>query len=87
MAHQRFNRHEIYTNEMLDETMNLIRDVESFSKQTTGRYFGLSSLTNMLYGLFDGYLYEDLLPESKVTLSDELYVRINSLVEFIQKNS
>jgi len=44
-----FNRHEIYTKEMRDLNMELIRD------------HSLSEYTNELYGLFDGYLYNSLL--------------------------
>ena len=45
-----FDRHEIYTNEMLDLNMDLISVA---SLQT-------DKITNSLYGLFDGYLYNSL---------------------------
>ena len=44
-----FDRHEIYTEEMMDLNMELINDSS------------LSEYTNILYGLFDGYLYSRLL--------------------------
>jgi len=43
-----FDRHEIYTEEMMDLNMELINDSS------------LSEYTNILYGLFDGYLYPRL---------------------------
>ena len=43
-----FDRHEIYTEEMMDLNMELINDSS------------LSEYTNILYGLFDGYLYRRL---------------------------
>jgi len=45
----RFDRHEIYTEEMMDLNMELISDPL------------LKEYTNILYGLFDGYLYNRLL--------------------------
>tara|TARA_R110002074_G_scaffold401857_1_gene601906 strand:- start:644 stop:868 length:225 start_codon:yes stop_codon:yes gene_type:complete len=45
----RFDRHEIYTDEMMDLNMKLVRDRD------------LKEYTNILYGLFDGYLYPRLL--------------------------
>ena len=44
-----FDRHEIYTQEMMNLNMELINDGE------------LKEYTNILYGLFDGYLYNRLL--------------------------
>ena len=43
-----FDRHEIYTEEMMDLNMELINDSS------------LSEYTNILYGLFDRYLYPRL---------------------------
>ncbi len=45
-----FDRNEIYTNEMLDLNMDLI----CVSALQTDK------ITNSLYGLFDGYLYNSL---------------------------
>jgi len=44
----RFDRHEIYTDEMMDLNMELVGDRD------------LKEYTNILYGLFDGYLYPRL---------------------------
>ena len=45
-----FDRHEVYTKEMLDLNMDLI----SVAALQTDK------ITNSLYGLFDGYLYNSL---------------------------
>tara|TARA_B100000497_G_scaffold65911_1_gene74529 strand:- start:2480 stop:2692 length:213 start_codon:yes stop_codon:yes gene_type:complete len=43
------------------------------------------SLTNMAYGLFDGYLYEDLLPRAiKLGVSEEIVNKIKGLKKAIE---
>ena len=44
-----FDRHQIYTPEMLRENMDLISPTCNWS-----------SINNQIYGLFDGYLYPEL---------------------------
>ena len=46
--YSRFNRHEIFTSEDRSLVLDVISDVES------------GKLSNMLFGLFDGYLYDEL---------------------------
>jgi DNA-binding phage protein len=48
MSYIRFDRHANMSDEVRGEILDLISDVEGFD------------LTNMLYGLFDGYLYKEL---------------------------
>jgi DNA-binding phage protein len=48
MSYTRFDRHQHMSGEVRSEILNLISDVDGFD------------LTNMLYGLFDGYLYKEL---------------------------
>jgi DNA-binding phage protein len=48
MSYIRFDRHSNMSDEVRGEILDLISDVEGFD------------LTNMLYGLFDGYLYKEL---------------------------
>ena len=45
-----FDRHEIYTKEMMDLNMELISESRSNN----------DGFSNALYGLFDGYLYKRL---------------------------
>lgn len=49
MNYQRFDRHSAFTPEMMTLTRNAIANSNN------------NRLTNMLYGLYDGYLYNDLL--------------------------
>tara|TARA_R110000744_G_scaffold152556_1_gene266688 strand:+ start:350 stop:739 length:390 start_codon:yes stop_codon:yes gene_type:complete len=48
--HINFDRHEIYSTEMMNMNMDLIAE----SKRNN------NGLTNSLYGLFDGYLYNSI---------------------------
>jgi hypothetical protein len=42
-------------------------------------------LSNMLYGLYDGYLYDDLLSVAKRQLSNVEYARVKKVVSVIKK--
>ena len=73
MAHKLFDRHEYVTSEMMTMTMDVIKATED------------DSLTNMAYGLFDGYLYEDLLPRAiKLGVSKEIENKIRGLKKAIE---
>jgi hypothetical protein len=63
MAHYRFNRHQLFTQEDRTEVLDLIREVEDTAySNDSSRYEGVyGELTNMLFGLFDGYLYDNIL--------------------------
>lgn len=64
-----FDRHANMPSEMLDDILNLIRDIEYF--QATNKVDSYS-IINYLYGLFDGYLYKELPIEAKRLLSKGL---------------
>ena len=73
MNYKRFNRHDCFTSEMMTMTMDVIKATED------------DSLTNMAYGLFDGYLYEDLLPRAiKLGVSKEIENKIRGLKKAIE---
>ena len=73
MAYKLFDRHECFTSEMMTMTMDVIKAAED------------DSLTNMAYGLFDGYLYEDLLPRAiKLGVSKEIENKIRGLKKAIE---
>tara|TARA_B110000483_G_C18151725_1_gene525732 strand:+ start:765 stop:1022 length:258 start_codon:yes stop_codon:yes gene_type:complete len=73
MAYKLFDRHECFTSEMMTMTMDVIKATED------------DSLTNMAYGLFDGYLYEDLLPRAiKLGVSKEIENKIRGLKKAIE---
>jgi hypothetical protein len=57
MTYSRFNRHENMNSGTRSEIMKLIRMVSDIDSVDDGI---LERIQNMLYGLFDGYLYDDL---------------------------
>ena len=73
MNYKRINRHDCFTSEMRTMTMDVINATED------------DSLTNMSYGLFDGYLYDDLLPRAiKLGVSKEIENKIRGLKKAIE---
>ncbi len=73
MNYKRFNRHDCFTSEMMTMTMDVIKATED------------NSLKNMAYGLFDGYLYDNLLPKAiEVGVSKEIENKIKGLKKAIE---
>ena len=62
MNYLRFNRHEIFDAALMDRVANVLNAVEDHHIDTNQSLFG--SLSNMLFGLYDGYLYDDLQMEA-----------------------
>ena len=75
MSFIRFDRHANMSVETLREIGNIINEV--FVDCTF-------NLTNMLYGLYDGYLYDDLLIEARKELDNSLYNRVQNVVSVIK---
>ena len=77
MADYRFNRQELFTREDMRELMDIISDVEMLD----GNHF---TLTNQLYGMFDGVVYDDILHNANVNMVPiALIRRINVLIRKI----
>jgi len=85
MNYKKFNRHQIFPSEMMTFHSITIRNIEDFYLQKGESMF--NSLVNMLSGIWDGYLYDDLLSKAKSeNLIFEDYCRIVSTVDFIKNN-
>lgn len=63
MAHYRFDRHKLFSMDDTSEVLLLLEEVERVAySEGVSRYEGkYGELTNMLFGLFDGYLYDNVL--------------------------
>ena len=73
-----YNRHEHMSAETLGDIMDIIRDVRFED--------GTFELTNMLYGLFDGYLYDNLIVEADNTdMSKETFRKILKVWAVVSK--
>ena len=76
MSYIKFDRHSNMTSTTRGEIMDIIKEVDF----NTG-----FDLMNMLYGLFDGYLYDDLLEvASGAKVDNVLYNRIKNVVSVIK---
>lgn len=76
MSYIRFDRHANMNVETLREIGNILNEVfieASFN------------LSNMLYGLYDGYLYDDLLLVARKELSNTEYAKVKKVVSVIKK--
>ena len=71
LGYKRFNRHEVFT---MDDT--------SFVLELISKVVGNHSIKNMLYGLFDGYLYEELIYDlySKTDISGKDLYRLETIL-------
>ena len=76
MSYTNFNRHENMNSETLREIGDILMEV---------RWDSGFDVINMLYGLYDGYLYEDLLPLSKKEFTSEIHSRIENVVNIVSK--
>ena len=83
MSYKRFNRHQIFDSFLVDWHSTTIRNVSNYVYETTGEVF--SELENMLCGIWDGYLYDDLLTKALI-LPTEDYRRIQSTVDLINEH-
>lgn len=82
MKYTRFNRHEIFDNFLMEwhsTTIRLVTDYLIKSGQSISH-----PLVNMLHGIWDGYLYDDLLTKALI-LPTEDYRRIEDTVTLIKE--
>ena len=76
MSYIKFDRHTNMTPTTLGEIMDIIKEVD---------FNNGFDLMNMLYGLYDGYLYDDLLEVARGAKIDKaLYNRIENVVTVIK---
>lgn len=77
MSDYTFNRQELFTREDMRELLGIISDVEMLD----GNHF---TLTNQLYGMFDGVLYDNILHNANTNMVPITIIRrINGLVSMI----
>jgi hypothetical protein len=76
MSYTKFDRHANMNGEILSELMDILKDI---------RWETSFQLNNMIYGLFDGYLYDEILSTAKLEASSESYKRIKKVVNIVKK--
>jgi hypothetical protein len=62
MGYKRFNRHEAFTPEIMSMVSKAIREVEDFAIENNKSMH--NEVTNSLFGLYDGYLYDSLIKDA-----------------------
>lgn len=83
---QRFNRHEIFNAEMMSFHSTTVRQVENFFIENDLNMY--NELTNKLYGIWDGYLYTDLLRTANDHgIGEKLMARIEKTIDFIMEKT
>ena len=76
MSYTTFDRHEEMSSETRSEIMELLNQV---------KYSSGFELTNMIYGLFDGYLYDRILTLGSNELDKVTYGKLESIVSTIKQ--
>ena len=75
-----FDRYANMSSETLFNIGKLISDIEiNYDRNDT------FNLLNMLYGLYDGYFYDELVPTAKSFLNDEEMNRLEGIIQPIHK--
>lgn len=93
MASYRFNRHSLFTSEDLTEVLDIIKAVDNIALESdTYMKDKHSVLSNMLYGLMDGYLYDNVLTTAAgwtkvpMVLIERLEAIVDKIVNHILTN-
>lgn len=74
MSYTKFNRHQNMDRETLFEIGDIINEV---------RWDCSFDLSNELFGLYDGYLYDDILTLAEKELESNLYNRIKNVINIV----
>ena len=81
----RFNRHELFNSEWMKYHSQTLRMVEDFYIENDESWF--NELYNKLCGVWDGYLYPDMLESAKqYGLPTYILQRIANTIQFIGTN-
>jgi hypothetical protein len=83
MNYKRFDRHEMFDSFLMKYHTTTIRLVEDYIWNTMKEVS--HPLINMLNGIWDGYLYDDLLIKALI-LPTEDYRRVEDMVNLINEN-
>ena len=83
MNYKRFDRHELFDTFLMKYHSTTIRLVEDYLLETGQPLY--NDLTNMLSGIWDGYLYDELLIKSLI-LPKEDYRRVEDVVNIINEH-
>jgi hypothetical protein len=82
MSYKNFNRHELFNRDLMEYHSTTIRQVEDYFIDNKESFF--NPLTNMLAGIWDGYLYDNLLDTAlEMGIHNGLIERIEYIIGVI----
>jgi hypothetical protein len=85
MSYLRFDRHQTFNREWMEYHSETLRAVEDFHMSRNESWF--NEVYNMLNGIWDGYIYTDLLESAKqLGLPTHILQRIANTIRFIEIN-
>ena len=83
MSFKNFNRHDLFDVEMMNDVHNIIQEADDIAIENEAPLFNM--LRNNLCGLFDGFLYSDLIVLAKADqLSEQSIAKLSNLIEKIE---
>ena len=68
MKYSRFDRHELFSSDDTSFVMDCIKKIDKYDSENGG-----AEMANMLFGLFDGYLYDVIYTYAYEHLPIEMY--------------
>ena len=83
MNYKRFNRHELFDKFLMEYHSTTIKRATDYIWETQKEV--MTELENLLCGIWDGYLYDDLLIKALI-LPTEDYRRVEDIVNIINKH-
>ena len=83
MNYKRFNRHELFDKFLMEYHSTTIKRATDYIWETQKEV--MTELENLLCGIWDGYLYDELLTKALI-LPTEDYRRVEDIVNIINKH-
>ncbi len=76
MSYSLFNRH-------INMSFDTLKQIGSFIThvQINHNWTQAFTLLNMLYGLYDGYFYDELVPTAKAILNEEEFNQLEGIIQ------
>jgi len=81
MQYSRFDRHELFEMDDTSFVMDCIKRIDKYDSENGG-----AQLANMLYGLFDGFLYDEIYTYAYEHLPIDMYKQLDSLCMKVQRS-
>lgn len=81
MSYSRFDRHELFEMSDTSFVLDCIKHIDKYDSENGG-----AQLANMLYGLFDGFLYDEIYTYAYEHLPIDMYKQLENLCRNVQRS-